>query len=380
MNHQRESVISRIPSEIWLEIFDHAIAHKYLVNELYDGDDWIGYATKAVPLSRHYRTKEAAKQRKCISLVCKSWNQIAMSSELLYVLLLQESATKPGLETVMKARYAYATNSWSIPMGLAGREVAWRGLRIAFGQVVEQIRQVRCPNLRRLDIVYNNRQLDTSDVDQLTETLKHFKDITWFGFWSTDKVWPTLSDLPEGSQRITLGNLQSIHCISHGELLLPYYRLDLPALRHIYISARPRASFPLTQLVESYGKTLHSLYLDIDPLMRSTHLIFDFPSWESVPHLRELAIGVYVRMKFEPLPLTHPLRVFSANLLNVSDLSFWLESENLKEVRALHPDMAQYRIESGHVPTTFLDEIRVLGEKARLKGINVQACQHPVGI
>ncbi|KAG8754695.1 hypothetical protein FRC14_004832 [Serendipita sp. 396] len=373
MNNQPQYVISRIPPEIWLEIFDHAIVPKYLANERYDGDDWICYAAEAVGLSRYGRVKQAEKQRKHISLVCKSWNQIAMSSKLLF-LLFRESTAKPRLETVMKARYAYAMSSLSIPMGLAGCEVAWRALRIAFGQVIEQIRQVRCPNLRRLDIVYDSRQFDISDMDQLTETLEHFKDITWFGCWADD-AYLTLSDPPESGQRITLRNLQSIHCISSGELLFPYYRLDLPALRHIYISARPRGSFPLPQLVELYGKTLLSLYLDIQPRRGLDPFIFDFSGWESIPHLQELAIEVGVCMKFDPLPPTHPLRVFAANLLDVNDLSSWLESENLKEVWSLHPNISEHPIDTRHVPSTLLDEIRILEEKAKLKGIKLQACR-----
>ncbi|KAG8770538.1 hypothetical protein FRC15_004040 [Serendipita sp. 397] len=372
MDDQPMPIAWRIPPEIWSEIFDYAIVPEYLIKEVYEGNDWISYATGVARSDPIVEMVHAKMQRKSIRLVCKFWNQIVIAGRICLVHLIPKYAAEPIPEMVVKAWYAHSLNAHSIPMSLAGCEAMWRALQIKFAQI-ERLQQLRCPNLRRLDIFYQNIRFRPLYVDQLIETLKQFNDLTWFGSWSADSHSACLFR-PDGGQRITLTNLQVVHCRSHGEFRFPYYRLDLPALRHLYLSACPREYFPLLELVESYGKTLHSLYFEnrsTRGLIPSSEL--NFPGWESVPHLRELAICLPLRLRFDSLPLNHPLRVFAAVLLDVSQLSSWLESEHLEEIRLLHPDIVFF---SGDIPisSTRAYDIQVLEKKARLKGINVRTC------
>ncbi|KAG8811758.1 hypothetical protein FRB91_010602 [Serendipita sp. 411] len=178
MDDQPMPVAWRIPPEILLEILHYAIVPENLIKEVYKGNDWISYATEEARSHPIVEIVHAKMQRKRLRLVCKFWNQIVIADRRIWsVHLIPKYATEPIPEMVMKAWYAHSLDAHSIPMSLAGREATWRALQIEFTQI-ERLRQLRCPNLRRLDIFYDNIRFQLSDVDQLIETLKRFHDLT----------------------------------------------------------------------------------------------------------------------------------------------------------------------------------------------------------
>ncbi|KAG8866079.1 hypothetical protein FRC20_009092 [Serendipita sp. 405] len=394
MDNQPNSLISRIPPEIWWHIFDYVIVLEYLLDEVYEGDDWISYAAEVARAGPLTTMCLAEKQRQIIGLVCKSWNQIATLIKHRFVHLSSDYADELTPEVIKKAWYVYV---WDLDLtfiiGLTGCEVEWRVLRIPY-EYVKRMAGVRHPNLRKLEIVRRSEVFEAPQVDELIESLKQSTGITWFGFHTATSL-STLPCRPDKGQCITLKNLQSIHCISSGDLQFPYYRLDLPCLRHLYLSARPCQSdvfFPLHQLIEAYGQTLYSFYLEF-PLKRPLITPSDptFPDWAIAPHLQELAIDAPVHLKFHPLPSKHPLRVFAARIWRMDNLASWLESENLKEVRILHahrnsdgslspryPYMVYWNIHSiGDISAA---KMNILWETAELKGIKLRTCMQADGV
>ncbi|KAG9026084.1 hypothetical protein FS842_005140, partial [Serendipita sp. 407] len=129
------------------------------------------------------------------------------------------------------------------------------------------------------------------------------------------------------------------------------------------------------------------------PLLQATGALFDlftskFP--REVPHLEELAVDAPVLLKFHPLPSTHPLRFFAAQVWRIDNLLSWLDSDNLKVIRFLHA----LKKPDGSLGTQHQDfarwtgdkmrelsavDMEALEEKAKLKGIILQACWEPNG-
>ncbi|KAG8771306.1 hypothetical protein FRC20_003397 [Serendipita sp. 405] len=384
--------MSRIPPEIWWKVFEYLIVPKHFLETVYEDNNWIVDAKEMEQMGPHRQMKEAKALVVTISLVCKTWKSFADSFSICLQEFGLEYSDNPTPETISKAQRVHILSLDAILPHIEEREVEWKAIGIR-QEHAKQLEGVKRPNLRRLELHYSGDKNRDYQTDPFIESLKLFTNITWLRYYTGTIIFQACNE-DDGGERITLPDLQVLHYQGVGAFHLPYYRLNLPSLRHLYIFAHGFANsryIPLSSIITSYGSTLRSLYLEIssggqlgipdDP---------SFPDWTKVPHLEELAVDAPVLLKFHPLPSTHPLRVFAAQVWRIDNLLSWLDSDNLKVIRFLHA----LKKPDGSLGTQHQDfarwtgdkmrelsaaDMEALEEKAKLKGIILQACWEPNG-
>ncbi|KAG8833542.1 hypothetical protein FRC17_010513 [Serendipita sp. 399] len=392
MEHNNDTSISKVPSEIWWKIFEYVVVPKNFVNIVYEGSDWIGDAKEMEQIKPNMQLKALRRQLIAISLVCRSWRSFADSFRCRFVALSPTPSNEPLTDAIFRAHRVHLNVPATSITRMEGREVGWKAVGVT-QENMSLLGKLRRPNLCRLEVLYLGDEQKHFEVDGFIAGLKSFTNITWLRYYTDTIIFDACRN-DDGGERVTLPNLQVLHYQGVGAFHLPYYRLILPSLRHLFIFAHGfahREYVPLRSIIAAYGSTLRSLFLEIvsggqlgipeDP---------DFPDWTSVPHLEELAIDAPVVLKFPPLPLTHPLRVFAAQVWRIDDLLSWLDSDSLNTVRMLHAKknddgslVSQHQMyvqwTQGLVREFSPAEMEALEAKAKLKGIVLQACWEPNG-
>ncbi|KAG8857790.1 hypothetical protein FRB91_010781 [Serendipita sp. 411] len=195
------------------------------------------------------------------------------------------------------------------------------------------------PHLRRLDLHDRSQRLAPwiFDANKLIYTMTAFLQITWFSYYkSTSYIAMHGKEGPS----ITLPNLEVLQYHSIGVPCLPYRRLLLPTLRHltIHITDVHNGYKSLWKsILLGYGSTLRSVSIDLNSTNYTGQFLHkeDFPDWSQVPHLRYLKVTSFASLSFSLLPVTHPLRIFAAEIWDINNLFSCLDSENLQEIRML---------------------------------------------
>ncbi|KAG8790946.1 hypothetical protein FRC17_008831, partial [Serendipita sp. 399] len=335
----QESAMSKIPTEIWLDILECVISSEHFFACRYSGGDWSRVAQEYFLLD--YRVLEHRSRRRQIitlGMVCKTWKRF-MDNILSprFVWIPKSIADHTIIDDIVRAERVLVTDKTSMLSELVGKWVHWR---IFCGDLVELrgLEKTVHPDLRRLELVYtyysySNTPIVPYNPHRLVESLSSFTDIVWLGYRTSVSVRADCTK-DDGGPRITLPNLEVLKYHGESGFHLPFYRLNLPSLRHLAIRAPFNPDhLPVWQMmVDSYGKTLHSLYIQSFrggfTFRPDTHPYF--PNWEHVPHLRELGIDAPISLQFHPLPSIHPLRVFAAEIWGAEDLSSWFDSESLQ--------------------------------------------------
>ncbi|KAG8845088.1 hypothetical protein FRB91_002080 [Serendipita sp. 411] len=392
MDHQTETIMSRIPPEIWWKVFECLIVPKNFLETVYEGNNWIADAKEMEQIGPFQQMKEAKALVVTISLVCKTWKSFADSFSNRLRELGQEYSGDPTPQTIAIAQRVHIPSLHAIIPHIEGRNVEWKAV-VMRQEHARRLESVKRPNLRRLELFYGGDENELFQANTLVEALKPSTNITWLRYYTGTLDFDACNDDDEG-ERIVLPDLQVLHYQGVGAFHLPYYRLHLPSLRHLYIFAHGFANrefIPLNSLITTYGSTLRSLSLEI--ISGGQLAIPDdqnFLDWINIPYLEELAIGAPVLLKFRPLPPTHPLRVFAAQVWRIDDLLSWLDSNSLKVIRMLHavkkPDGSLVsrhqdfvRWMSDKMREFSADEMEALEKKAKSKGIILQACWEPDG-
>ncbi|KAG8816779.1 hypothetical protein FRC17_000178, partial [Serendipita sp. 399] len=334
----RISAVSRIPTEIWWEIIEEAVCSNFVFATTYNGAHWARAVESISAGWAEYLASE--RQRDILSRVCTSWKRFCDSIKNRFIHVAHIAGYDlEEQDVITKAwRVSLMDDTNHILSRLTGKPVQWRVLDI-HQRMAKHMRNIPHPHLRRLQLTYNCESVTLFESDNLVQVLKGFTNITWFRYRAiTPQLDDCLSD--DHGESIVLQHLQVLQYDGSGAFHFPYYRLILPSLRHLAIRAWIRIeSFPLDKLAEAYGRSLQSLCLmsiSADPIRPSPERPY-FPVWAEFPHLCELSISAPILLNFHPLPLTHPLRVFAAQIWMIHDLLLsWFDSDNLRVVRILH--------------------------------------------
>ncbi|KAG8835435.1 hypothetical protein FRC17_003334 [Serendipita sp. 399] len=330
MSDQTDPVSSRIPLEIWWKIFEDIFSLEDLFATTYDGDDWSRDAKKFL-FTDTKGFKSAEEQRKILRAVSMYYRD--------------DKFTIMDTDAIANTWRLYLGNSTPLPESLHGLTVQWRVLRIAQNNV-KNLDQISYPHLRRLDFYLGSKADIPYVTDSFIDALKPFANITWLRYITNSRARGKHCLKDDEGEKLTLPHLQVLHYYSYDALYLPYYRLILPSLRYLAITAEiPVDLFPLRRVIAAYGETLDSLHIHAKS-SNSTHPARDdlypdddpayFPHWNHVPHLRDLSLGEFIKLNYHPLPFDHPLRSFTAHICKMSDISSWIVSgENLRLVRML---------------------------------------------
>ncbi|KAG8788475.1 hypothetical protein FRC15_004139 [Serendipita sp. 397] len=378
--------ISRVPTEIWWHILEYTIYFGDFFACAFEGDDWARVAedySRAV--TWEWEFEEAKEQIRVLSMVCRSWKEFIQVVASRFRTISDNFTEEPGVEAITLAHRVHVTTKSQIASSFVGKSVDWRVI-CTRQEHAEDLGRISHPNLRKLQIRYVSHTIRTFDGDKFVSSLAPFRNIIWFSYETAALDCEDCTEDDKG-QKITLPNLRVLQYYGMGGFHFPFYRLDLPSLRHLSIQAKfDPASFPVYQpIVEAYGKTLESLYIKAPwggfAVTSPNHPYF--PRWENVPRLRELALDSPISLHFHPLPRTHPLRIFAGQIWIVEDLSSWLDSENLRVIRMLHGSRERdgRLVHSGkdtfhlhYIPDISSSEMQQLEEKAALKGIVLQSC------
>ncbi|KAG8806393.1 hypothetical protein FRC17_005040 [Serendipita sp. 399] len=397
-NQQKESAISKVPPEIWWPILYYAFVPKFVMDEVYEGNNWIADAESMACQSAPMRITKRKSQVCDLALVCKSWKHIVDQTNRRFVPVGIDKLTPEGFKEAWRMDIgdlvARSKFHDQLPK-LVGAVVQWRALCMD-AKDADHLSLLRFPHLRRLEL-YRNSSSDRrlSHPENLVGVLKNFKgaleNLTWLEYRISGSMQAMVDDKVDS---ITLPNLQGLHYTIYHLFSLPYSRLILPSLCHLHIRAHagPKELLPLRQLVEAYGQTLQSLNLDIH-LEDTSRMPEDsyFPPWERVARLREFGLAAPALLHFPPLPSKHPLQIFAAQVWCVDGgLLSWLDSDNLKTIRLVN---SRREAEGSLVPldrtNMFWDsnrmrvigprEMETLEAKARERGIILQSCSDPDG-
>ncbi|KAG8835433.1 hypothetical protein FRC17_003332 [Serendipita sp. 399] len=388
MSNPSKNVMKRVPPEVWWEIFEQVFSIEGLFTTTYQGNDWAGESAK-LEVTDFESFQRADEQRRVLRSVCKLWKHLSdtVGRRLVPILLNNtEQCSSVTMDTLVNTWRVYIRSRVELPQSLVGMTVQWRVLRVFQGSSNE-VEKVFHPHVRRLELLGSRSRMPHAP-DNLINTLKSYENITWFRFTTTSpgSFGHCLED--DGGERFTLPNLQVLFYRGTGAFHLPFYRLILPSLLHLTVSSSISIDlFPLQSLILAYGRTLRSLCISVSSRSNYTARsnLFGieegedgyFPRWDLVPRLQELTIEGSGALKFHPLPPTHPLRVFGAQIWSIRKVSSWINSaNNLKVLKMLHtarePDGTLVRTDTDDI-LLILDseELEELEEKAKSKGIQL---------
>ncbi|KAG8830585.1 hypothetical protein FRC17_004689 [Serendipita sp. 399] len=394
-NPCEESATANIPTEIWWNILEYSISSEYFFACIFsDDDDWASFSEdyRSGP-TLQWEYEQSKQQIKIISMVCKSWRHFseAVTSRFLHV--NERYAQNPNIDVPALAWRVHIVTFRPYLFRFEGRSVDWRVLS-TMQDLAKDFEMIPHPKLRRLDLRYSTHEERVVDSNSFIQSLSPFTNITWFSYFTAAIASPDCLEDDNGP-KITLPKLQVFQYHGVGGFHLPFYRLDLPSLQHIAIIANfnPK-TFPIWHhVVDLYGKTLHSIYIKpfCGGLVLKSQSHPYFPSWDRVPHLRQLALCAPISLGFYPLPATHPLRIFTGQIWAIDDLSHWLDSVSLKKIRMVHAyrgsdgglaHEGKRRLYLKHLPDISSTEVERLLAKAASKGILLQVGSeknwHPV--
>ncbi|KAG8800130.1 hypothetical protein FRC17_006958 [Serendipita sp. 399] len=402
---QRKSAISKVPPEVWWHILYHALVPEFSMNEVYEGSDWIADARSMRRLPPSQRGIGLKWRILDLSPVCKLWKGIVDQIRRRFVPMGMTNGDT--LTDEMGRMNEMVKRAWRVDAGrfvgldsrfqvqlsdFAENDVQWRVLSMD-DRDSKHILQLKFSQLRRLEL-YRNHSRFNLVPENLVGVLKCFKGaletLTWLEYCTSD--WKR--DINDAEKPITLPNLQVFHYTNYNNFSLPYDCLILPSLSHLHIYGyiSPKKPLPLRQLIDTYGKTLQSLHLEIDSKDPS-NITEDsyFPSWDKAPCLQEFGLAAPAVLRFPPLPSTHPLRIFAAQVWCVDDgLLSWLNSDNLKVIRLVNSkreadgslvslDRKNRLWDSNRMQMINPQEMEILEARAREKGVILQPCSDPDG-
>ncbi|KAG8760582.1 hypothetical protein FRC14_002584 [Serendipita sp. 396] len=341
MSDCNDSAITTTPPEIWWSILEHTVGIGYLFADTIDGDvEAASPWDNSLGGHNYFRQFEKAKKQIFIlGLVCKSWKQCVDSIASRFLILKAPGNNKNwDMEVITAAQIVYAVSYKPLLPNLLEKLVQWRVLETTLDDAME-MRRIPHPNLRRLDLHdrYQKPVVPLFDANTLIYALSAFSQITWFSYYTLSRY---LAISGAEGPAMTFPNLRVLQYHSNGRPCLPYRRLILPSLRHlsIQISELDQGYYPLCKpILIGYGPTLRSISINVHSLgcLMYSDEGASFPDWSQVPQLRYLMFTAAISLIFQPLPRTHPLRVFAAEIWKIDDLHLWLDSDNLREVRML---------------------------------------------
>ena len=286
------SVLTRIPAEIWMRILFEVIHIPYLFDttcvgslfKLWDADTNDASASKA-----RWNRSEWQRQRKLLRRVCKSWKHFTETETKTYRSIGPKDCFKDP-HILAHARRSlvckYLRHMITMP-------TLWEVVEIAKSDLVDEflanVVQGHHPRLRRLSLHMNTFNLSAlcqfSALCQLT-----FLHIHYF-------PWPINATTVI---HLTLHRLEVLIWEDFAVSCDPSNIFRLPNLHHLgWSSDHP----PSLSTFLSYARTLRSLSIRI----AYNDKVF-LPDLNEFPHLEELSINVPFEIKDpKPFPPTYPL-------------------------------------------------------------------------
>jgi hypothetical protein len=280
------SVLTRIPAEIWRKILLDVMYIPYLLDTTCIGSLFKLWIAIDDPTAQWNRSEW---QRKLLRRVCKSWKHFA-ETKAYRSIEFQDPLQEPHI--LAHARRALLCRSLghmiTIPTFWEVVEISKRGL---VDEVLVSIVQGYHPRLRRLSV-----RTDLFSVFTACESAA-FCQLTFLHL----QFYPPQPQTTTVIQT-TLPRLEVLIWESSVVKITPSDIFRLPNLHHFGWSIAH--AFPLSTLL-SFASTLRSLSIRNERLSKSYVVL---PDLNEFPHLEELSINVPFEIKDpKPLPPTYPL-------------------------------------------------------------------------
>lgn len=287
------SVLTRIPAEVWRRILLEVMHIPYLLDTTCIGSLFKLWSTLNSP-ALHWRRSEW--QRKLLRRVCKSWKHFAETKAYRYI-ECQDSLKEPHV--LAHAQRAQLSKSlghlFTIP-------TLWEVVEIDEADSVDEflvsIVQGHHPRLRRLSMQANissiNAACESAAFRQLT-----FLHLQFFTGPLETATWT----------QTTLPRLEVLIWEDFAVRPDPSSIFRLPSLHHFGWS-NTHGVFPLSTLL-SYARTLRSLSIRSEYWLRRSVVL---PDLNEFPCLEELSINVAFEIQDpKPFPQTYPLHTIYSN-------------------------------------------------------------------
>jgi hypothetical protein len=369
-----DSVMKRIPTEMWWMILDMVISSPRSLATTYVADDWATDGNVAFRFHELDDYREAESRRKQVGMVCKSWQSFAVSRRDRYLVLQQEGERMSADEiTVSKARRINIKECKDAFIRSIAQDACWEILE-ASEALIRTVGDLLPPRLRRLILFTSNGQSEILDSNRFLSILTLFRRLTWLEchISTPNASIPVKNDnvhIP-----IVLPNVQVLIHHSSDMILFPFDCVELPSLQYLSVYSMVRqqtSSISLINIITRYRRTLRSvIFLAQCP----ADDFKEFPPWSDFPHLEELMLESTFKLHFPPLPPTHPLRKIIVRQWSIPAILSWINSINMRQIMLLDAIWNWDGKLCGRSSNVFMTaaEIGELKTRAKLRGILLQ--------
>jgi hypothetical protein len=367
MTDQDHTAVSRTPTEIWWMILDEVVDCPKHFALVYNGENWAQDANIYTYHEDENEYSDNRAQRHIIAAVCRTWRYFAIQQK-------GRSTVVQGNQRVNQAKLKKAIRvciigklEESTLLGI-GKSVDWYILRTEQANA-EQIGRLTLPHLRRL--ILTSRKPMEFDPSLCLKSLGSLLNLTWLQFSAN---FPTGDPFPasESKNIILLPNLQVLIYRTYKSFSFPSGTLKLPSLQHLSVTSDKKVtSFPpINDLLLPYCKTLNSVSINFNyRMLKKAH----FLPWNELPNLLELVLDGPSQLRFHPLPHDHPLKRFYVRYWDAKEISSWMDSNNLRQIRLLDAswDHGVVKSQYGTWSISSFDMNRLL-EQAGSRGIRLE--------
>lgn len=290
------SVLTRVPAEVWRKILLEVMHLPYLLDTTCIGSLFqLWRATESPCIRAHWSRSEW--QRKLLRHVCKSWKHFA-DSKAYRSIGSRDGEREPHI--LAHARRAQLGRSLR---HMLTTTTLWEVVEVDRSDIIDEFllsMRLGChPRLRRLSILLGTR---TNQFNFFSAC--EFAVFCQLTFLHLIFPWGSYSQLPiTTAVQVTLPNLEVLIWEDYEDINTPCNIFKLPTLRHFGWHHR-NGCFPLSTFL-LYASTLRSLSVRNGRWSGNTILL---PDLNEFPHLEELSINVAFEIEeIKPVPPTYPL-------------------------------------------------------------------------
>jgi hypothetical protein len=373
MSDLARSAMTRTPIEIWWMILDEAIDSPKYFATTYNGDNWAHDSDVYTFRDDEKEYKEKEEQRLLIGCVCKTWRRFTMQRKYRSLRIggaetgehLHDIELKKALRVHILGEIDEST------LSSIHQCADWQVVRIGHLESKE-IDRLSLPHLRRL--ILSSRDYLEFDLNLYLGDPGTLANLTWLEFFAYYyRSWRSIPPT-ETKSPIILPKLRVFIYMTHRNFHFPFGNLELPSLQHFSVRCQMLGRhFPLTELLLPYRKHLKSFVVKIKAIRVEIKDLY-FMQWNEVPNLQELVLDGPILLRFHPLPRDHPLNRLHARQWNVDEISSWMNSDNLRQIRLLGARWTNGALTGGHgTMTVSRPDMDQLLEKARARGIHLEA-------
>jgi len=319
------SAVNRIPYEIWTDILDEVIHVPFLFDVDCTVESFCAWAienAREVEATGRSTYHESERQRRSLSLVCRTWMEFANSRKD------RRAEKRPSVKLSSLTSLRVSLDSNDLPV--IPLPSSWKIIRL-YGFIKPLISPFfdlvdnadRHLNVQRLEICFIS---DSTGTDEVISALPAFTNLTSL----LVKVDTFYVSSPED---VVLPRLRTLQWATKRPSHKPRDFLVLPSLVNLSIVIHDNE---LEHILRPYRQTLKALVVE---KVAQSDFRLTLPPWKFYPYLEELAVlmsdhrqpGLALPPVF---PANHPFRHFWTNDLSSEGLFNLLQdrSSNLKKV------------------------------------------------